>query len=479
MNIAPEQRLEATKTFGAFDEACLELERRGQTPPDFGRWIDGARPDMRWDYPHMRYIQKRFDMVTAGEIDNLALMISGRHGKTEHVKSYAVYLLKRDPTTSILFGTYNYAQANKLGGEIQDLGYKLGLQIVGTRPSNSLWYVKGGGGLQCVGVGTDTASLNPDYILIDDPIGSRFDAESSAYRDRAWDWLTTDMLARMVPGMRVVFSMPRWHMDDPMGRLLDRQSDMWTVIDMPGRALEKDQLGRAEGELLWPEMRGEDFHQKQRATVGAYGYASFIQCRPTPREGAMFKWDWWGKIDEIPAVGRMVRYWDTAGTAELGGTDPDYTVGALLCRMTDGRTAVVDVTRFRESVAVRDAKMVEVARSDVESYPGRVVWWIETETGIGGRERMEHLLRAIQAVGMAVRLDPRPRGSKAELAQPMASKAEAGNVVLCPGEWRDAFRLEHGDFPGGNHDDQVDATRGADAKLSAPVNSGVVQTIHM
>ena len=451
-----------------YTDLTLEIERRSDVAtPDFGAWITRAVPRFRWDYRHMVYMQDRFNEITSGDINYLALGISGRHGKTAHMTAYAVYLLERDPTASVLFCTYNHLQAGKVGRDIQRLGYASGLPIEGTKPSHSLWYVKGGGGLQCLGVDSGSASLNPKYILIDDPIGKRADAESFAHREKVWAWLTTDILARVIEGVRVIFSMPRWHADDPFGRLLDRQSDMWTFVDMPGRALENDQLGRAEGELLWPELMGEKFHEAQRATGGEYGYASFIQCRPSPREGGMFKWAWWRLMDEVPAVGRMIRYWDLAGTdATSRSHDPDYTVGALLCRMEDKRTAIVDVARFRKSVAPRDAELVRVCQEDIAQYSGRITWWIETETGVAGKDRTVELVRKIQNCGMPVYTE-HASGKKEIRAEPLASAAEAGNVVLCPGAWRDEFRAEMADFPNGKHDDQTDAAAGAYTKLAA------------
>jgi predicted phage terminase large subunit-like protein len=64
-----------------------------------------------------------------------------------------------------------------------------------------------------------------------------------------------------------------------------------------------------------------------------------------------------------------------------------------------------------------------------------------------------------------------PTGKKIHRAEPLASKAEAGNVVLLRGPWNDAFRSEAADFPNGKHDDQIDAAAGADSKLSQPAPS--------
>ncbi len=126
---------------------------------------------------------------------------------------------------------------------------------------------------------------------------------------------------------------------------------------------------------------------------------------------------------------------------------------------------IVDIARFRQSVGQRDATLETLARADVAAYGTRVTWWIETEAGIAGEERTATLVRRLQSLGMAVSTE-HPTGKKIHRAEPLASKAEAGNVVLCPGEWRDAFRAEAADFPNGKHDDQIDAAAGADSKLS-------------
>jgi predicted phage terminase large subunit-like protein len=450
-----------------------ELERRGLVAPDFGAWLGRHRREFRWDYAHMRVMQREFDALSAGEHLRLLLQISGRHGKTEHVLSYGAYVLNRDPTTRVLFVTHSDDHARDMSDRIQRVALSAGVTLSDTRASLSHWKTSVGGGLQVVGLGASTASFNADLILIDDPIGKRAQAESQAERDRVWLSLTTDILARSEPTTRVVFSMPRWHTDDASGRLQTQQPGRWRVVDMPGRSLgESDALGRPDGAVLWPEMRDETFHDGARIELGEYGYASFIQCRPSPRGGGMFKWDWWREIDAVPATGQMVRYWDVAGTDVTGANDPDYTAGVLACRMPDQRTALVDVERFRLSVAARDAKILEVAKSDRATYRGRVTWWFETETGIAGAERTANVVRAVQNVGIACHSE-RPTGSKVIRAEPFASKAEAGNVVLCPGEWRDAFRLECAQFPTGGHDDQVDAAVGADSKVGISRTVGV------
>lgn len=464
----------------------------------YGTWLADARPELRssqddsdevptqavrWDYPHFLLMQVALDEVTAGIKRRVLFQIPIRHGKTEHnTIGYAAYRIIKRPSTRVLVCSYNQLMADKFSREIKKLVKHAGVELSDERDSAREWETAAGGGVRALGAGSGAASINADLIIIDDPLGSREDAESQATRDTVWDWMTNDILARCEPHTAVIVQMSRWHKDDPAGRLQDKQSSRWHVIDLSARAEpyddskplsetnKPDPLGRLPGAPLWPELRGEQWLVEKREELGEYGFASLLMGRPRPREGGMFKWAWWQLIDEEPLTWYkpLVRYWDLAGTDKKEGNDPDYTAGCLAGRMTDQRTALVDMARFRCGVHQRDTKMEEVAVADLAKYgAAHVRWWIETEAGIAGEERTADLVKRLQALGMSVHTE-HPTGDKALRAEPLSSKAEAGNVVLVRGKWNDAFRSEAADFTGRGetHDDQVDSAAGADAKLS-------------
>jgi predicted phage terminase large subunit-like protein len=91
---------------------------------------------------------------------------------------------------------------------------------------------------------------------------------------------------------------------------------------------------------------------------------------------------------------------------------------------------------------------------------------------MGGEDQARALTQTL--AGIALQFES-PTADKVTRAAPLASHAGAGLVTLAPGEWRDAFRLEFSAFPRGKHDDVVDATAGAFAKL-ALVPPAVVRT---
>lgn len=465
--------------------AGTPLVARRVVTDSFGEWMGQARPEFQWTAPHFLAMQSVLDKVTTGTEKRVYFQVPIRHGKTEHnTIGYGAYRLDKNPKTRILVCSYNDRRAQKFSREMRRLAGAQGVALSAERNAAGEWETLAGGGVTAVGAGAGVASINADLILIDDPIGSRDDAESQAKRDQVWDWLTNDILARCEPHTAVVMTMSRWHANDPAGRLRDGEAgDAWVHLDLPAEAEAKDPLGRQVGEPLWPELRGKEWLEQKRAELGAYGFASLLQGRPRPREGGMFKWNWWQLLGEIPASGRLVRYWDLAGTEPKGkGHDPDFSAGVAMCRMPDKRNAVVDVARFRKSINARDVELERICRDDLKNYRGRMVWWIETEAGIAGQDRTSDLVRRLQATGMTVYTE-HPTGKKVLRAEPLAASAEAGNVVLCGtrggdgtigAPWMDAFRSEAADFPNGTHDDQIDAAAGALSKISvAPSTGGV------
>lgn len=446
-----------------------EMERRGMVAPDFGGWQCRTRPEFDWTSPHFGYMQDHLDRVTAGELRRVLFQVSVRHGKTENnTIGYGAYRICLEPSTRILLGTYSEKQAHKLSRQIRRIVTENGVTL--TKEADGEWETAEGGGLRAVGAGSGVASVNADLIIIDDPIGSRADAESQAHRDGTWDWITSDILARCEPHTGVLFSMPRWHVDDPAGRMQERQAGRWTVVDLPGLAEEGDPLGREPGDLLWPEYRPRSWMQDMEAELGPYGFASLVQGRPTPRGGGMFERGWFDIIDDVPTGGHdifRVRYWDKAGTEGDGA----YTVGLLMgVRVPDGLVWIEDVKRGRWAAGDREAEIRSTAENDalryaVQGEPNRlaVLYMVEQEPGSGGKDSAEATRRNL--AGYRVETET-ATGDKFVRADPLAGGAKSGSVKLIRGPWNEAFlnEMEHAG-PGAKYLDQMDAGSGAYNRL--------------
>ncbi len=419
------------------------------------------------------------------------LYCAGRHLTPTHNSEtgtvrFPAQWITEEPTTRVLIGSHSALLAQKFSRQARRLVRAAGVAISAEKDTAAEWETAAGGGLRAVGAGAGSAGMGADVVIIDDPFGSRGDAESEAGREAVWDWVTNDMLSRLEPNGVAVVTHSRWHSDDVIGRIRSGQlGEGWTILTLPAEAYDDgtpDPLGRAPGEALWPARWPQEALTQRRTELGEYAYASLYQQRPQPRSGGMFPWAKWVELDAVPVIpGRVVRYWDLAGTEPRGAShDPDYTVGALEGVMSDQRIAILDVARFRVASAERLARMVQVAQADRAKYGSRVTWWIERPTGMTGEEQKQALSRALMHTGIAVHFEA-PTGDKTLRAEPLSAAVGAGNVCLAPEApghpWRDALRAEAADFPRGKHDDQVDAAVGAFAKLTlAPVSGAVTGT---
>jgi predicted phage terminase large subunit-like protein len=176
--------------------------------------------------------------------------------------------------------------------------------------------------------------------------------------------------------------------------------------------------------------------------------------------GSIFLREWFQIVNEPPARIRKVRYWDLAATKPKQGTDPDYTVGALLGEK-DGVYYVINIIRFRGAPPQVEATIKQTASLD--GYDTRI--YMEQEPGSSGVAQIDYYARQVLK-GYSF-WGVKTTGPKEERATPVSSAAEAGNIKLVNGKWINAFLDEFEAFPMGMHDDQVDAVSGAFEQLRA------------
>lgn len=217
-----------------------------------------------------------------------------------------------------------------------------------------------------------------------------------------------------------------------------------------------DPRGR-EGELLFPERFGRGQVDDLKRTMGSYAAAGQLQQRPVPREGGLFKREWFeGKIIGSPPVGtRWVRHWDLAATAKKTAA---RTAGVKIGQAPDGSFIVGHVIKTQaEGFAVRS-----LIRATAEQDGRDVEISLPQDPGQAGKvQKSDH---AAMLAGFTFHIEPE-RGDKVARAEPFSAQCEAGNVYLVRGEWNADYLDELCLFPGGTFKDQVDASSGAFGRL--------------
>ena len=424
----------------------------------FADWLTRISPELHWDWPYIRYAREHLDRITSGEIYKLMIFMPPQHGKSALATiRYPVYRLERDPSLRVIVGAYNQFLSEKFSRQARRLAsYRM--QLSPERTAAYDWETQQGGGMRAAGVGSGVTGIGGDLIIIDDPVKSREEAESQAYRDRVWDWYSNDLYTRQGPDCAFILIMTRWHRDDLAGRILDSDDGTsWTVISLPAEAEPGDPLGRAIGEALCPARFDGAALEDFRRTLGR-DYHALYQQQPQAREGGMFKEVWLlPLVDAVPASAQHVRWWDKGATA--GGGDP--TAGVLVA-YAGGITYIEDVVRGQWAAGERDAIIRRTAEKDAEIY-GPVTYWGEQEPGASGKDAAAAFVKLL--AGFPVYTEP-TTGSKETACDPLASQAEAGNVRVKRAAWSSAFIAEACDFPSGKHDDQIESAARAFNKLA-------------
>ena len=421
----------------------------------------------------------------------LIITMAPQEGKSVRVAGdFPVWWLTRDPDARIIAASYGQGLANRNGRSIRNriaANPGLGLRVAADNGAAGEWQIEGhDGGVYSVGIGAGVTGRACDLMVIDDPIKSRAEADSEIYRDRVWDWWTDEASARLAPGAPVVLILTRWHHDDLAGRLIAQGG--WTVLNIPAQADhdpskgESDILGREPGEyMVSARGRTREQWELRKRTAGARAWASLYQGRPTPDVGNLFPADGWARYlhplwlarDDgsrvVPGLhaeldAELIQSWDFAFKDTKGS---DFVVGQVWLRR-GAKVYLLDQVRRRASFS----ESCQMIRDLSARWPQAVAKLVEDKAN---GPAILNALRA-QLVGL---IPVEPEGSKYARASAITPLVEAGDVVLPDSAliedaaWVTELTEEAREFPGGKHDDTVDAmSQAVHRLLLVPILAG-------
>ena len=305
-----------------------------------------------------------------------------------------------------------------------------------------------------------------DRVIVDDPHSTET-AESPAERERTTRIFRESVTSRLNDPVAsaIVVIMQRLHSDDVSGTIeklgLPYQHLMLPMEYEPKRRC-KTALGfkdprTYEGELLFPERFPKAVIERDQKALTSYAIAGQYQQRPVPREGGMFKREWFtGKIiNEAQAATVWVRHWDLAAT---NSDKAARTAGVKIGRQPDGSFVVGHVVKTQsEGHAVRQ---LITFTAETDGHDVRIS--LPQDPGQAGKVQSQDMIKML--AGYTVTASPET-GDKATRAEPFSSQCEAGNVYLLKGNWIEDYLDELSLFPGGSFKDQVDASSGAFGRL--------------
>ena len=417
--------------------------------PEFENWLPQVNPSWDWQAVHIRFLLAHLRQVTDGQVRRLMLFMPPRHAKSETVTvRYSVWNLERNPHERVIIGAYNQVLANLFSRKARRIARLRGFALADDKVAVDEWETSAGGGFKAVGVGSGVTGRGGELIVIDDPVKSREEAESQAYRDRVYDWYTNDLYTRLEPHGKIICIMTRWHDDDLAGRILaGEDGPNWKVVSLPAIA-EADEppmpdgLGRKAGEPLWPARFDLAALEETRRVLGSSWYALYQQ-RPQAAEGAIFKRDWFRYVDRLPDdLPSKAFYFDTAyGEKET----QDYSTAVIVGRDKEFNYYVVPVMRERREFPDLVALALHV----------RNVWKVPVK--VENKASGKSLVQSLRKLGVpAIELDPGGK-DKVARAYSITEWFESGKVFFVRHPLLPILEDELLRFPSAKHDDLVDA----------------------
>jgi hypothetical protein len=122
--------------------------------------------------------------------------------------------------------------------------------------------------------------------VVDDPFKGRAEARSKTIRDRTWDWFTDDYGTRFDKNSAMLIIMTRWHVDDMIGRLKERDPSL-KILHYPAIA-ERKERHREAGVALFPQHKPLQFLLERKRLMAEASWMSEYQQHPIIVGGGIF-----------------------------------------------------------------------------------------------------------------------------------------------------------------------------------------------
>ena len=375
-------------------------------------------PFLELEWFHRTYYRV-LEAFAEGRVRRLMISMPPQHGKSVGATTLLpAYLLGLDPDLRIAIASYSASLASKFNRRVQrilcsaeygelfpDTTIKRGSKPPEyIRTADEVEIVGREGSLLSVGREGSLTGNRVDCFLLDDLYKDAMEANSPLVRENCWEWYTSVVRTRMHNDSRELLVFTRWHEEDLIGMLRQREpvvelrawedlarvsADGWLALNFealkttPPSAIDP----RAAGEALWPARHDAALLHAKRA-LDPLRFECMYQGRPSVREGLLYG-DQFAEYDALPReIVRRANYTDTADTGD------DYLCSLSYAVDTDGVIYITDAVYSREPMEVTEPL---VAGMLVRSATRQAA----VESNNGGRG----FARAVQARAPGVRVE--------------------------------------------------------------------------
>ena len=265
-------------------------------------------------------IAKCMQQIEKGEITRLIISLPPRSGKTMLVTYFIAWFLGRNPTSEVIYTSYNSGRANDVGracrnimlSEAHTKVFPDGTLALDAKASGK-FATKQNGSCFCVGWGSSVTGRGANLFVTDDMIKDRVDDKSELSSLQRKEWFSSTAYTRLMPKdlkrgkiSAIIAIGTRWSYDDFLSYLKrDLAHEHWLDLSFPAICEDvdvnaesgKDILGRVPGEALWPEKFDLDTLEKTKRTLTPLDWSALYQQRPLPTSGGMIHLDWFKRFE--------------------------------------------------------------------------------------------------------------------------------------------------------------------------------------
>ncbi len=337
--------------------------------------------------PFHKVYYRLLEEFARGRIPRLIITMPPQHGKSVGATTLLpAYVLGLDPDCRVAIASYSGSLASKFNRRVQRIIESREYAALfpattikqGTRPpgyirtSEEVEIIDHRGGLLSVGREGSLTGNRVDCFILDDLYKDMQEANSPIIRANCWEWYVSVVKTRMHNRSRELIVFTRWHEEDLIGTILQREQVVefreWSQIVALGRdewlhlnfeALKTSPPSeidpRQDGEALWEEQHGRELLLAKRR-LDTLQFEAMYQGHPSAREGLLYGSNF-AEYEYLPhEIVRRGNYTDTADTGD------DYLCSISYVVDADGIIYLTDMVYSREPMEVTEPMVAEMLR---------------------------------------------------------------------------------------------------------------------
>jgi predicted phage terminase large subunit-like protein len=309
-------------------------------------------------------LQQFYDEFVAGKRPKLVIEAPPQHGKSVQIVDFIAWLSGKLPDNKTIYTSFSERLGvranlsmqrmmsttrykNVFPGTILPTRRQTHSENPKIRDRNLIEYAESLGSFRNTTVEGSITGESLDLGVIDDPMRGRKDANSITKRNSAWDWFTDDFFTRFSEHAGLLCILTRWHVDDPIGRLIEKNDDV-KVLKYPALATDDAKLMKHDprksgsDEALFPEHKSTEFLLERKKTMASANWSALYQQSPYIAGGNIIKGSWFPRYTVLPKIKFRACYGDTAMKAKESN---DFQVAECWGKGDDGRIYLIDLDR--------------------------------------------------------------------------------------------------------------------------------------